>query len=171
MYISGKVESETQLKEKLDFIYSKSKEGRSFHGLWELAFNPITITTAIHNIKSNKGALTPGIDEKDINHYLQMPQEKLIELIIQTAKNYQPQPARRTYIPKGNGKLRPLGIPTILDRIIQECIRIVIEPIVEAKLFPHNYGYRPYRTTKHAIKQIVNYINSPSNELPIYVIE
>jgi len=171
MYINGKVESEAQLKEKLDFIYAKSKEGRSFHGLWELAFNPITIVTAIHNIKSNKGAKTPGIDDQNINQYLQMPHEELIELVIKTAKNYYPKPVKRIYIPKSNGKMRPLGIPTILDRIIQECIRIVIEPIVEAKFFPHSYGFRPYRATKHAIRQIIHYINSAGNDVPKYVIE
>jgi len=171
MYINDKVESEAQLKEKLDFIYAKSKEGRSFHGLWELAFNPVTIVTAIHNIKSNKGAHTPGIDNQDIDRYLQMPYEQLIELVIQTAKDYHPKPVKRVYIPKANGKMRPLGIPTILDRIIQECIRIVIEPIVEARFFPHSYGFRPYRATKHAIKQVVHYINTAKNNVPKYVIE
>ncbi|UZQ84256.1 group II intron reverse transcriptase/maturase [Thermoanaerobacter sp. RKWS2] len=171
MYINGKVENETQLKEKLDLIYAKSKEGRNFHGLWELAFNPITITTAIHNIKSNKGAQTSGIDRLNMDYYLQMPYENLIELVMQTAKNYQPKPAKRIYIPKSNGKLRPLGIPTILDRIIQECVRIVIEPIVEAKFYQHSYGFRPYRATKHAIKQIVHLINTSKNDIPRFVIE
>ncbi|EGD51050.1 RNA-directed DNA polymerase [Thermoanaerobacter ethanolicus JW 200] len=171
MYINGKVENETQLKEKLDFIYAKSKEGRSFHGLWELAFNPVTIVTAIHNIKSNKGAKTSGIDEQNIDYYLQLPYEELIELVIKTAKNYHHKPVRRIYIPKSNGKMRPLGIPTMLDRITQECIRIIIEPIVEAKFYPHSYGFRPYRATKHAIVQIINYINSAKNDIPKYVIE
>jgi group II intron reverse transcriptase/maturase len=171
MYINGKVESEAQLKEKLDFIYAKSKEGRTFHGLWELAFNPVTIVTAIHNIKSNKGAKTPGIDEQNINYYLQLPYEELIDLVIRTAKDYHPKPVKRVYIPKSNGKMRPLGIPTMLDRIIQECIRIVIEPIVEAKFFPHSYGFRPYRSTKHAIRQITQYVNSLKNDIPKFVIE
>lgn len=171
MHINGKVESEAQLKEKLDFIYAKSKEGRVFHGLWELAFNPVTITTAIHNIKSNKGAKTPGIDERDIDYYLQMPYEELIELVIRTAKNYHPKPVKRVYIPKTNGKMRPLGIPTILDRIIQECIRIVIEPIAEAKFYPQSYGFRPYRATRHAIGQVIHYINTSKSSPPIYVIE
>lgn len=171
MHINGKVENEAQLKERLDFIYAKSKKGRVFHGLWELAFNPVTIVTAIHNIKSNKGAKTPGVDEQDIDYYLQMPYEELIELVIRTAKDYHPKPVRRVYIPKADGKMRPLGIPTILDRIIQECIRIVIEPIVEAKFYPHSYGFRPYRATKHAIAQTIEYINASKNDLPVYVIE
>jgi retron-type reverse transcriptase len=67
--------------------------------------------------------------------------------------------------------MRPLGIPTMLDRIIQECIRIVIEPICEAKFYPHSYGFRPYRATKHAIADIVHQINVSKNVIPKYVIE
>ncbi len=171
MYINGKIASEQQLKERLDLIYSKSKEGRSFHGLFELAFNPVTITTAIHNIKNNKGSQTSGIDEQNINNYLQMPYKELISLIQTTVQNYQPKPVKRVYIPKKNGKMRPLGIPTMLDRIIQECIRIVIEPICEAKFYPHSYGFRPYRATKHAIADIVHQINSSKDNIPKYVIE
>ncbi|MFU0783733.1 MAG: Group II intron reverse transcriptase/maturase [Thermoanaerobacterium thermosaccharolyticum] len=171
MYINSKIASERQLKERLDLIYAKSKEGRSFHGLYELAFNPITIVTAIHNIKSNKGSYTPGVDKNNINYYLQMPYQELIELVQNTVKNYQPKPVKRIYIPKKNGKMRPLGIPTMLDRIIQECIRIVIEPICEAKFYPHSYGFRPYRATKHAIADIINYINAAKNDIPKYVIE
>ncbi|MGF7396269.1 group II intron reverse transcriptase/maturase (plasmid) [Thermoanaerobacterium thermosaccharolyticum] len=171
MYINSKVASERQLKERLDLIYAKSKEGRSFHGLYELAFNPITIVTAIHNIKSNKGSSTPGIDKNNINRYLQMPYQELIELVQNTIKNYQPKPVRRIYIPKKNDKMRPLGIPTMLDRIVQECIRIVIEPICEAKFYPHSYGFRPYRATKYAIADIINYINTAKNDVPKYAIE
>ena len=64
-----------------------------------------------------------------------------------------------------------MGIATILDRIIQECIRIVIEPIVEAKFYPHSYGFRPYRSCKHAVSQIISTINITSHTKPIYAIE
>lgn len=163
MHINNKIANEKQLKERLDLIYDRSKEGRSFHGLYELAFNPVTIITAIRNIKSNQSSKTPGIDKQNINRYLLMPYEELINLVQTTVKNYQPKPARRVYIPKKNGKMRPLGIPTMLDRIIQECIRIVIEPICEAKFYPHSYGFRPYRATKHAIADIVHQINVSKN--------
>jgi RNA-directed DNA polymerase len=171
MHLKHSFTSEAELKEKLDFIYSQSKKGKNFHGIMEVAFNEVTIITAIHNIKSNKGANTPGVDNNKIDKYLQMEKNELIQLIQKQVAEYKPRPVKRVYIKKSNGKLRPLGIPTILERIIQECIKIVIEPIVEAKFFPNSYGFRPYRATKHAVMDITNKINVNSKTKPIYIIE
>lgn len=161
------------MKQTLDFLYEKSKEGIAFTGLVEAMINEVTIVTAIHNIKSNKGSKTAGVDQIKMNRYLQMPREELIALIRDSFSNYRPKPARRVYIPKKNGKQRPLGIPTVLDRIIQECVRIVIEPICEAKFYPHSYGFRPYRAQKHAIRDIINVINAAtrSPDQPVWAVE
>ena len=139
----------------------------------EAISNEVTIITAIHNIKANAGSKTAGVDRNKMDKYLQMPKEELIELIRSTMSNYKPKPAKRVYIEKTNGKQRPLGIPTVLDRIIQECIRIIIEPICEAKFYPHSYGFRPYRAQKHAVRDIVNIINgsNKSDSMPIYALE
>lgn len=161
------------MKQALDFLYEKSKEGIAFTGLVEAMVNEVTIVTAIHNIKSNKGSKTAGVDQMKMDRYLQMPREELIALIRDNFSNYRPKPARRVYIPKKNGKQRPLGIPTVLDRIIQECVRIVIEPICEAKFYPHSYGFRPYRAQKHAIRDIINVINAAtcSPDQPVWAVE
>ena len=161
------------MKQTLDFLYEKSKEGIAFTGLVEAMVNEVTIVTAIHNIKSNKGSKTAGVDQIKMDRYLQMPREELIALIQDNFSNYRPKPARRVYIPKKNGKQRPLGIPTVLDRIIQECVRIVIEPICEAKFYPHSYGFRPYRAQKHAIRDIINVINAAtrSPDQPVWAVE
>ena len=161
------------MKQTLDFLYEKSKEGIAFTGLVEAMVNEVTIVTAIHNIKSNKGSKTAGVDQIKMDRYLQMPREELIALIRDSFSNYRPKPARRVYIPKKNGKQRPLGIPTVLDKIIQECVRIVIEPICEAKFYPHSYGFRPYRAQKHAIRDIINVINAAtrSPDQPVWAVE
>jgi RNA-directed DNA polymerase len=160
MRVTTQINSERQLKDTLDLLYQKSSEGISFTGLLEIMMNERTIITAIHKIKSNKGAKTPGVDGKDINHYLQLPKKEVIQLVLKHFKEYNPSPVRRHYIKKRNGKDRPLGIPTVIDRIIQECVRIILEPILEAKFYRHSYGYRPYRACKHAIAYVAHAINN-----------
>lgn len=173
VHLNVRFSTEAELKQTLDFLYEKSKEGIAFTGLVEAMVNEVTIVTAIHNIKSNKGSKTAGVDQMKMDKHLQMPRDELIALIRDNFSNYRPKPARRVYIPKKNGKQRPLGIPTILDRIIQECVRIVIEPICEARFYPHSYGFRPYRAQKHAIRDIINVINAStySQDQPVWAVE
>lgn len=171
MHIKRSFQSEEELKGTLDYIYGKSKEGKCFNGILEAAFNEVTIITAIHKIKSNKGANTPGVDGQKMRKYLQMSKEKLIQLIQTSVKDYKPKHARRTFIKKSNGKLRPLGIPSAIDKIIQECIKIIIEPICEAKFYPQSFGFRPYRATKHALHEAIRLISIKSENKPVIAIE
>lgn len=170
-----KIENESNLRRALDSVYLQAQEGTHFYGLIEMIKNEQVVLTAIHNIKSNKGSKTAGIDGKVVDNILQMNKNKLIKLIYEAIDDYKPLPTRRVYIPKGNKKLefkqsdgrklleqklvRPLGIPSMIDRIIQEMIRIVLEPIFEAQFFPHSYGFRPYRSCEHAIGWITRVIN------------
>lgn len=137
-----------------DRMYAESKEGKPFYGLLEFMMNKQVIISAIHKIKSNRGSFTKGIDDRTIDDFLQMGEEELISLIRSTLDNYSPSSVRRVYIPKSNGKLRPLGIPSMLDRIIQELARLALEPIAEAKFYDHSYGFRPYRSAEHALARI-----------------
>ena len=147
MHLNVRFSQEADLKKLQDLLYEKSGQGVTFTGLLEAMVHEVTIVTAVHNIKSNKGSKTAGVDKVKMDRYLQMPKEELIRLIQSNFADYKPKPARRVYIEKSNGKKRPLGIPTALDRIIQECVRIVLEPICEAKFYPHSYGFRPLSTT------------------------
>ena len=173
VHLNVRFSNEAEFKQLLDFLYDKSKQGIKFTGLMEIVMHEVTIVTAIHNIKSNKGSKTSGVDKIKMDKYLQMPKDEVIELIQNIFKHYQPKPAKRVYIDKSNGKKRPLGIPTILDRIIQECVRIVIEPICEAQFYPHSYGFRPYRAQKYAVRGIVNILNASrkSKDQPVWAVE
>ncbi|WP_455257807.1 group II intron reverse transcriptase/maturase [Peptoniphilus asaccharolyticus] len=173
MHINVKFSNETDLKKLLDLLYEKSKTGNVFTGLLEAITDEVVIVTAIHNIKSNKGSKTTGVDKIKMDKYLQMPKDEVIYLVKKSICDYKPKPAKRVYIDKGNGRKRPLGIPTILDRIVQECIRIIIEPVCEARFYPHSYGFRPYRSQKHAIRGIVNVINASckSKDQPVWALE
>lgn len=173
VHLNVRFSNEADLKSLLDFLYDKAKQGTKFTGLLEAVIHEVTIVTAIHNIKSNKGSKTSGVDKIKMDRYLQMPKDEVINLVRNTLSDYKPKPAKRVYIDKSNGKKRPLGIPTILDRIIQECVRIVIEPICEAQFYPHSYGFRPYRAQKHAVRDIVNVINASykSSEQPVWALE
>lgn len=152
------INDEQQLKDTLDIMFDKAKDGEDFFDFIELMKNEQVIITAMHNIKSNRGSKTKGVDNKEINYYLTMPSDKLIKLIRHSIDNYNPKAVRRVFIPKSNGKQRPLGIPTMLDRILQEVTRIVMEPVVEAKFFKHSYGFRPYRSAEHAVARVIDII-------------
>ena len=173
MHLNVRFSKEADLKQALDFLYAQSQQNKAFTGLLEAMVSEVTIVTAIHNIKSNKGSKTAGVDKVKVDKYLQMPKEEVIETVQRNMKHYLPKPARRVYIKKSNGKERPLGIPTMLDRIIQECVRIVIEPICEARFYPSSYGFRPYRAQKHAVRDITNIINASvkSQDQPVWAVE
>ena len=154
--------TETQLREILDNLYQHSKEvydagGRpAFKGLLEIMSAETTIMTAIHNIKSNHGSETPGVDGKRMRKdYLEKPFQWVVKDIQKAFSHFEAQKIRRKYIDKpGKVEKRPLGIPTIRDRIVQECIRIVLEPIFEAQFFAHSYGFRPMRDAAMALEHI-----------------
>lgn len=121
----------------------------------EIVASEPNIVSAVHKIKANKGSHTSGVDGKVIDDCLHMEYDELIQYIRDKLYNYHPDKVRRVLIPKpGKNEMRPLGIPTISDRIVQECVRRVIDPIAEGQFFPHSYGFRPMRSAGMAVERI-----------------
>lgn len=141
------------IQDVFDGLYTKSREGAIFNDLMSLIASPQNIALAYRRIKRNKGSRTPGTNMGTIQNIAEQGNDVLVEYVQQRLRNYKPHSVRRVMIPKDNGKERPLGIPTIEDRLIQQCILQVMEPICEAKFHKHSYGFRPNRNTHHAISR------------------
>lgn len=136
-----------------DKLYADSQNGRIFKHLIEIIALPENIRLAYRNIKANHGSKTAGTDGRTIKDLENLPDEKLVALVHRKLGWYEPQSVLRVEIPKSSDptKKRPLGIPTILDRLIQQCVLQVLEPICEAKFHDHSFGFRPNRSQEHAI--------------------
>ncbi|QAT38908.1 group II intron reverse transcriptase/maturase [Clostridium sp. JN-9] len=143
-----------------DNLYFKSQNGKEFRDLMPIICSRNNILLAYRNIKKNKGSKTPGADSANIIDLGEKDSDSLISDIQKRLENYRPMPVRRKMISKANGKERPLGIPSISDRIVQQSILQVLEPICEAKFHPHSYGFRPNRNTHHAIKRLDGLMNN-----------
>lgn len=126
--------------------------------MMEIITSEENIKLAYRNIKVNKGSKTAGVDGKTIDNIKSWNTESLIANIQKSFEWYTPNKVRRVEIPKGNGKMRPLGIPTIRDRLIQQCVLQVLEPICEAKFHERSNGFRPNRSTEHAVAQAMTMI-------------
>ena len=138
-------------QEIFDDLYRRAKEGQSFYDLYDLIIDERNIGLAYRSIKSNRGSTTRGTNLHTIKNIKDWTEEQVVEYIRKRLLNYHPQKVRRVFIPKLNGSMRPLGIPTIEDRIIQQCIKQVLEPICEAQFYEYSFGFRPNRNAKHAI--------------------
>lgn len=141
------------LQRTFDELYEKSQKGHKFSNLFEIIASNENIKLAYRNIKRNKGSKTAGVDGLTIKNVKKLSEEKFLEIIKKKLAWYSPQAVKRVEIPKPDGRKRPLGIPTIMDRIVQQCILQVLEPICEAKFHERSNGFRPNRSAEHAIAQ------------------
>lgn len=136
-----------------DKLYADSVSGRQFRNLVKLIQRPENIMLAYRNLRKNSGSKTAGVDKKTISDLNKWSDKKLVNHVQRKLDWYVPNAVRRVEIPKDNGKKRPLGIPTIMDRLIQQCILQVLEPICEAKFFKRSNGFRPTHSAENAIAQ------------------
>ena len=136
-------------------LYDRAKNGEHFSNLMPLVLSTENILIAYRNVKNNTGSNTAGTDKLTIADIGKLtPEEvtaKVKYMVSGTKRGYRPKSVRRKDIPKPNGKTRPLGIPCIWDRLIQQCFKQVLEPICEAHFSKHSYGFRPNCSAENAL--------------------
>jgi len=138
----------------LNIIRKKNRQNPQWinRDLYRQLYNPSLHIMAYERLKSKPGNMTPGTDGQTLDGYGLKEIETTIGLL--KTEQYQPQPVRRVYIPKRNGKLRPLGIPSPRDKIIQECIRLILEVIYEDGFHENSHGFRPGRSCHSALESL-----------------
>lgn len=151
-----------QLQVKLGHAAKVSKR-RRFHALYDKVYRMDTLQEAWRRVRVNKGAA--GIDLQTLDDIEKMGVQEFLKQCQQLliTGGYHPLPVRRQYIPKKDGKMRPLGIPTVSDRVIQMAVKLVIEPIFEANFKEASFGFRPNRSAKQALERVRKACNRKGN--------
>ena len=142
------------MQQVFDDLYekSKNKSNYKFYKLMDIIMKSENIELAYRNIKRNTGSKTSGTDSITIRDLEQLTIDEIVNETQKRLANYSPSKVRRVLIPKPySDKKRPLGIPCMWDRLIQQCIKQVLEPICEAKFYNHSYGFRPNRSCQDAL--------------------
>jgi len=152
--------------------WAESEQTKRFDRLLRLVANREWLAEAARIVLASNGARTPGIDGVD-KQRLQINLDKhLDDLGAELLKGvYRPKPVKRIYIPKANGKLRPLGIPTLTDRIVQRAMLMAMEPIWESDFHRHSYGFRPERSVHHAVRTVKSQLQDGSDPKGRWIIE
>src|SRR5215831_9862038 len=142
-----------QLQRRLYLAAKKCRE-RRFHALYDRIHRPDVMWRAWQEVKTNGGSA--GVDGVSLEEVERQGVAPFLEVIAADLKagRYHPQPVLRVYIPKPDGRQRPLGIPTVRDRVVQQAWKIVIEPLFEANFQESSYGFRPKRSAQQAIEEV-----------------
>src|SRR6185503_491248 len=143
-----------EMQRKLSFKAERSSEHK-FDNLYSLLCDSNWLRLACDYVRQNAGSITAGCDGINMRRFDEDLEANLQRLIKELkSETFQPFPVRRVYIPKADGRLRPLGIPSIRDRIVQEALRMILEPIYEADFSPYSFGFRPNRCAMDAVRCI-----------------
>lgn len=128
-------------------------KGGKWHSLYDKVYRETSLQAAWERVRSNGGSA--GVDKESVKMFETRLQKRLERMHEQLREGtYEPMPVKRVWIPKGGGKLRPLGVPTIIDRVVQTSLRNAIEPVFEHKFVSSSYGFRPGRGCKDALREV-----------------
>jgi RNA-directed DNA polymerase len=148
-------------------LHDKAKESPDlrFHALYDKVYRRDILAFAYQCCKTNGGAA--GVDGQSFEHIEEYGVERWLDELAEELKSriYQPHPVRRVYIPKPDGKQRPLGVPPIRDRTVQTAAVLVLEPILETDLQPEQYAYRKDRSALDAVRHVHKLINTGHGEI------
>ena len=144
---------------KINHLFVNEKgEGETNMELLEQILAKENLNQAYKKVVGNKGvAGVDGITVNEVDEYIKVNKEKLLNQI--RKRKYKPQPVKRVQIPKENGKMRNLGIPTVFDRIIQQAMVQILSPIFEEQFSDNSYGFRPQRSCEQAVIKALEYLN------------
>ena len=152
--------------------WSGNDQTRRFDRLLRLIANRKWLAEAARIVLASSGARTPGIDGMDKRRLQRNLENHLDDLQADLLMGtYRPKPVKRIYIPKANGKLRPLGIPTLTDRIVQRAMLMAMEPIWESDFHRCSYGFRPERSVHHAVRTVRIQLQDGSDPKGRWIIE
>jgi RNA-directed DNA polymerase len=153
------VDKAQELYEKL-YLAAKKSKTRRFHVLYDKVYRMDILNRAWKQVKANGG--TAGVDNESIQEIVMNDEELVLVELQRMLKEgkYRPRKVKRVYIPKPDGKERPLGIPTVRDRIVQTATKQVLEPIFEADFLDCSYGFRPNRSAHDALEEIRKTMNA-----------
>jgi RNA-directed DNA polymerase len=145
--------------ERMLTALERGVKGDVWFSLMDKVWKPANLRAAFAKVKANRGG--PGVDGVTLPMFSRHLDAELARLEEQLKNDaYTPQPVRRRWIPKGGGKMRPLGIPTVRDRIVQTALRNILEPIFEREFAEHSYGFRPGRDAKGALKRVYDLLRT-----------
>src|SRR5919204_2092032 len=136
----------------LGVIRERGKKGQPLEDIYRQLYNPHLYLLAYENLRNNAGVMAPGVTKETVDGMSMKKIQQIIEAV--RFERYRWKPVRRTYIPKKSGKLRPLGLPTWSDKLLQEVMRLILEAYYEPQFSPHAHGFRPGRGCHTALQEI-----------------